>query len=152
MAKEIERKFLVKDLSFKKSSDGILYQQGYLSSKPSVRVRIIGHKAILTIKGASTGITRSEYEYEIPLQDGKEMLRDLCRKPIIEKYRYKVEYEGFTWEIDEFLNENEGLVVAEIELEYEDQPFPKPAFIGEEVSLDTRYRNSSLVKHPYSSW
>lgn len=152
MAKEIERKFLVKDSCFKQMAKGILYRQGYLSSKPTVRIRIIGTKALLTIKGASTGITRSEYEYEIPLQDGLEMLQKLCKKPIIEKYRYMLECDGFTWEIDEFLNENEGLIVAEIELAHENQVFTKPSFIGEEVSDDPRYRNSSLVNHPYKRW
>lgn len=152
MAKEIERKFLVSDQTFKQYAKGVFYQQGYVSFKPSVRVRIIGDKAMLTIKGASTGISRSEFEYEIPLQDGLEMLRDLCKGPIIEKYRYKVEYKGFVWEIDEFLKDNKGLVVAEIELEHEEQAFEKPPFVGDEVTYDKRYRNSSLVSNPYSSW
>ncbi len=152
MPKEIERKFLVLDQSYKQLAEGILYQQGYLSFRPSVRIRIIGQKALLTIKGATTGISRSEFEYEIPLQDGLNMLQELCRMAVIEKYRYKVEYKGFTWEIDEFLNDNEGLVLAEIELESEDQAFDKPPFIGEEVSYDRRYRNSSLVSKPYSTW
>jgi adenylate cyclase len=152
MPKEIERKFLVLDQSYKQIAQGVLYRQGYLSFHPSIRIRIIGQQALLTIKGAATGISRSEYEYEIPLQDGLEMLNDLCRGPIIEKYRYKFEYNGFTWEIDEFLKDNEGLVVAEIELEYEDQAFDKPPFIGEEVTHDARYRNSNLVKHPYNTW
>lgn len=152
MAKEIERKFLVTDQSFKQFSEGVLYQQGYLSFRPSVRVRIIGQKALLTIKGPSTGISRSEYEYEIPLHDGIEMLRELCKKPIIEKFRYKLEYGGFTWEIDEFIGDNKGLIVAEIELKNEEQAFQKPSFVGEEVSHDGKYRNSSLVNHPYSQW
>jgi len=154
MAKEIERKFLVKDLSFKSLARGILFRQGYLSkdSGITVRVRIVEDRAYLTIKGPSTGFSRLEYEYDIPVKDADEMLEKLCRKPIIEKYRYKVEYKGFTWEIDEFLKENEGLIVAEIELESEDQDFPVPGFIGEEVTFDRRYRNSYLASHPYKSW
>jgi CYTH domain-containing protein len=152
MAKEIERKFLVLDQTYKQHAKGVFYQQGYLSFKPSVRIRIIGPKALLTIKGAATGISRSEFEYEVPLQDGLEMLRELCKGPIIEKYRYKMEYKGFIWEIDEFLKDNEGLIVAEIELDHEDQEFEKPPFVGEEVSHDKRYRNSSLVSHPYNTW
>lgn len=152
MAKEIERKFLVLDQTYKQYAEGVYYQQGYLASKPSVRVRIIDKEAFLTIKGAATGFSRSEYEYRIPYEDGLEMLHELCQKPIIEKYRYKVEYAGFIWEIDEFLKENEGLVVAEIELETEEQEFQKPPFIGEEVTFDKRYRNSSLVSNPFKSW
>ncbi|NLM10105.1 MAG: CYTH domain-containing protein [Clostridiaceae bacterium] len=154
MATETERKFLVKDLSFKKLSEGTLFKQGYLSidSKATVRVRIVEDKAYLTIKGSSTGFSRPEYEYEIPLKDADEILKNLCIKPVIEKYRYKLEYKGFVWEIDEFLKENEGLIVAEIELKSEDQDFPKPDFIGDEVTFDHRYRNSYLVSHPYKSW
>ncbi|NLX78143.1 MAG: CYTH domain-containing protein [Clostridiaceae bacterium] len=154
MAKETERKFLVKDDSFKKLSKGILYRQGYLpsGSNITVRVRIIENKAYLAIKGPSIGLSRLEYEYEIPMEDADEILEKLCDRPIIEKYRYTFEYKGFTWEIDEFLNENQGLVIAEIELKNENQQFPVPDFIGEEVTFDHRYRNSYLARHPYSSW
>lgn len=152
MAKEIERKFLVLDQTYKQYAKGVYYRQGYLSSNPSVRVRIIDQEAFLTIKGATTGFSRSEFEYRIPYEDGLEMLQELSKKPIIEKYRYKMEYAGFIWEIDEFLSENEGLIVAEIELEAEDQEFQKPPFIGEEVTFDKRYRNSSLVSNPYKNW
>lgn len=152
MAKEIERKFLVLDQTYKQYAKGVYYRQGYLSSNPSVRVRIIDQEAFLTIKGATTGFSRSEFEYRIPYEDGLEMLQELSKKPIIEKYRYKMEYAGFIWEIDEFLSENEGLIVAEIELEAEDQEFQKPPFIGEEVTFDKRYRNSSLVSNPYRNW
>jgi len=152
MYKEIERKFLVLDQSYQQFAQGVLYRQGYLSFHPSVRIRIIGQKALLTVKGPTTGISRSEFEYEIPLQDGLEMLNELCSNPIIEKYRYKFDYNGFTWEIDEFLGDNEGLVVAEIELEQKDQVFDKPPFIGEEVTHDKRYRNSYLVQHPFKTW
>lgn len=154
MPKEIERKFLVKDLSFKALSTGILFKQGYISvkSKTTVRIRIVGDRGFITIKGPSAGISRSEYEYEIPVKDADEMLKDLCSKPIIEKYRYTLEYEGFIWEIDVFSKENEGLIVAEIELDSENQEFPKPDFIGEEVTYDHMYQNSNLVCHPYKSW
>ena len=154
MATEIERKFLVKDLSFKKQSNGILIKQGYLptDSTIAVRVRVVENRAYLTIKGQGTGIGQAEYEYEIPVSDADELLNNMCIKPVIEKYRYKYEYKGFTWEIDEFLNENEGLVVAEIELNDVEEDFPVPDFIGEEVTFDYRYRNSYLAKHPYKSW
>ncbi len=152
MAKEIERKFLVLDQTYKQYAEGVYYQQGYLASKPSVRVRIIDKEAFLTIKGAATGFSRSEYEYRIPYEDGLEMLHELCQKPIIEKYRYKVEYAGFIWEIDEFLGDNAGLVVAEIELNAETQLFDSPPWLGKEVSGDARYYNSNLTQHPYSQW
>jgi len=154
MAKEIERKFLVKNMSFKEKSTGVLYRQGYLSadSKAAIRVRAVGSKAYLTIKGMRSGISRLEYEYEIPIKDADEIFNNLCIKPIIQKYRYTVCHEGYTWEIDEFLDENEGLVVAEIELQSEEERFPKPDFIGEEVTYDFRYLNSNLVNHPYKTW
>lgn len=154
MGKETERKFLVKNLSFKNFTEGILLKQGYLSVNPAatVRVRIVSDRAYLTIKGKSTGISQAEYEYEIPLKDADEMLNNLCSRPIIEKYRYIVEYKGFTWEIDEFLNENEGLIIAEIELESENQDFPRPDFVGDEVTFDYRYKNSYLACHPYREW
>ncbi|NLG89604.1 MAG: CYTH domain-containing protein [Clostridiaceae bacterium] len=154
MAKEIERRFLVKNTSFREKSTGILYRQGYLSTDPKavVRVRTAGNKAFISIKGARSGISRSEFEYEIPFEDADEIMRDLCKKPIIKKYRYMINYKGYTWEIDEFLDENEGLIIAEVELEYEEEPFPKPDFIGEEVTHDSRYLNSNLVNHPYKTW
>jgi CYTH domain-containing protein len=154
MAREIERRFLVKNMSFKEKSTGILYRQGYLSTDPkaAIRVRTIGSKAFLTIKSTHNGISRLEYEYEIPLKDADEILLDLCKKPIIKKYRYTLCYEGFTWEIDEFMDDNEGLIIAEIELQNEEEQFPKPDFIGKEVTYDFRYLNSNLVNHPYKMW
>ncbi|AGC67832.1 adenylate cyclase [Thermoclostridium stercorarium subsp. stercorarium DSM 8532] len=154
MGWETERKFLVKDLSFKKHTKGILIRQGYLSvnGDATVRVRVAGNRAYLTIKGKSEGISQPEFEYEIPVTDACEMLDNMCIKPVIEKYRYKIEYKGFVWEIDEFLKENEGLIVAEIELENENQDFPLPDFIGQEVTFDFRYRNSYLAIHPYKTW
>jgi len=154
MAKEIERKFLVKNMSFKEKSTGVLYQQGYLSTdtKASVRIRTAAGKAFLSIKSKRSAMTNLEYEYEIPLDDADEIIRSLCEKPIIKKYRYTLCYEGFTWEIDEFLDDNEGLIIAEIELQSEEERFLKPDFIGEEVTNDFRYLNANLVNHPYKTW
>lgn len=154
MAKEIERKFLVKSDEFKKLAQGTMYRQGYLSSAKEriVRLRTVGDKGFLTIKGITLGSTRLEYEYEIPFDECKAMLDDLAEKPIIEKKRYKVPVGQFVWEVDEFYGENQGLVVAEIELQSEDQPFDKPDWLGKEVSGDPRYFNSNLVKHPFSKW
>jgi CYTH domain-containing protein len=117
-----------------------------------VRIRTIGDEAFLTVKGVTISATRDEYEYPIPEQDALEMLRDLCDKPLLEKDRYILEYKGYTWEVDEFHGMNEGLVVAEIELDSEDEDFKKPTWIGEEVTGDARYFNVNLVKHPYISW
>ena len=154
MAQEIERKFLVKDSRYRQLGNYLHIHQGFLSTEKDrvVRVRIHGKKAFLTIKGISKGIARTEYEYKIPMTDAKYMLENLCIQPTIEKYRYNVNVEGFTWEIDEFIGENEGLIIAEIELKTDDQQFPKPEWIGEEVTGDTRYYNANLVKNPFRSW
>jgi adenylate cyclase len=154
MGIEIERKFLVTDDEWKGLAMGTLYRQGYLSStkKLTVRVRIAGDKAFLTIKGETSGISRMEYEYPIPVEDARVMLAELCEQPIIEKKRYTINYQGFVWEVDEFFGENEGLLVAEIELEAEGQEFEKPPWVGMEVSSDRRYCNASLVKNPFSGW
>lgn len=154
MAKEIERKFLLVGDEWRSLAKGTHYRQGYLNSvkERTVRIRTIDDKAFLTIKGITVGATRVEYEYEIPHADCNAMLDDLAEKPIIEKNRYKIPMGEFVWEVDEFLGVNAGLVVAEIELKSEDQPFDKPSWVGEEVSGDPRYFNSNLVSHPYSSW
>ena len=154
MGIEIEKKFLLKGSEWKQLAAGTAYRQGYLSSvkERTVRVRTINDKGFLTIKGISVGAVRQEYEYEIPVEDANALLDELCEKPIIEKNRYKVEHGGFTWEIDEFFGENDGLVVAEIELESEDQLFERPKWVGEEVTGDARYFNSNLIKHPYCRW
>ncbi len=154
MGVEIERKFLLRDERWRALGHGVLIRQGYLSSHGDriVRVRIVGQEAILTIKGRSQGATRGEWEYPIPLADAEVFLDTLCEKPIIEKYRYRIPHDGMTWEIDEFLGDNAGLVVAEIELEAEGQPFSKPDWIGEDVTHDTRYVNANLLRHPYSRW
>ncbi|HEY0846031.1 MAG TPA: CYTH domain-containing protein [Noviherbaspirillum sp.] len=154
MGLEIERKFLVRGEGWKSLVPGVLLRQGYLSSAPErvVRVRIEGDSAMLTIKGKSRGATRSEWEYPIPLPDAQAMLDSLCERPIIEKKRYRITYAGMVWEVDQFFGENAGLVVAEIELESEDQPFDRPDWIGEEVTSDARYFNANLLRHPYSMW
>ncbi len=154
MAKEIERKFLVASEDWRALARGTRYRQGYLSTvkERTVRVRTIDNKGFLTVKGVTVGATRSEYEYEIPAADADEMLNDLCEKPIIEKNRYKIPLGGVTWEVDEFLGVNDGLIVAEVELRSEDQSFPKPDWIGEEVTDDPRYFNANLIARPYKGW
>ena len=154
MAKEIERKFLVKDDAWRALAQDTHYRQGYLNSvkERTVRIRTINDKAFLTIKGPTIGVTRQEYEYEIPHADCVQMLEHLAEKPIIEKNRYKIPHEGLIWEIDEFLGVNAGLIVAEVELSDENQVFNKPEWIGEEISADPRYFNSNLVKNPYTTW
>ena len=154
MGKEIERKFLVRDDSFRSLAQGTRYRQGYLNSVKErvVRVRTIDDKGFLTIKGITTGATRAEYEYDIPAADADAMLNDLCEKPLIEKSRYKIDFGGFVWEVDEFFGENQGLIVAEVELESEDQKFEKPGWIGEEVTGDPKYFNSNLINNSYLKW
>jgi len=154
MAQEIERKFMITGEAWRELAKGTAYRQGYLSTvkERTVRVRTIDDKGFLTIKGITVGATRAEYEYEIPAEDANEMLDDLCEQPIIEKKRYKVPLDGFIWEIDEFGGVNEGLIVAEIELESEDQKFNKPDWIGDEVSGDPRYFNSNLIANPFTTW
>ncbi len=154
MGKEIERKFLLVGEEWKKLAKGTHYRQGYLNSakERTVRIRTINDKAFLTIKGITVGATRAEYEYEIPHADCSAMLDNLAEKPIVEKNRYKIPYGGFTWEVDEFLGVNAGLVVAEVELESEDQKFEKPSWVGAEVTGDPKYFNSNLVKNPYTTW
>ncbi|MGI6084248.1 MAG: CYTH domain-containing protein [Acetivibrionales bacterium] len=151
MAQEIERKFLVLNDDYKKGASGTFYKQGYLCTSPqrTVRIRTVGSKGFLTIKGALRGAVRTEYEYSIPYKDAKELFI-LCEKPLIEKYRYKVPYAGVTWEVDEFCGENKGLVIAEVELEYENQPIELPPWVGEEVTSDARYYNSNLVRFPFN--
>ncbi|MCP4409408.1 MAG: CYTH domain-containing protein [Gammaproteobacteria bacterium] len=154
MGTEIERKFLLKGGSWRSMAQGTKYRQGYLNSHKNrvVRVRTIADKGYLTIKGITSGATRVEFEYEIPEDDAGAMLDDLCEKPLIEKNRYKIDFAGFVWEVDEFFGENMGLIVAEIELEAEDQPFEKPEWVGDEVTGDPKYFNSNLVINPYLKW
>ncbi|WP_114194306.1 CYTH domain-containing protein [Edaphovirga cremea] len=154
MGKEIERKFLLSGDEWRGLASGTHYRQGYLNStkERTVRIRTINDKAFLTVKGITVSATRAEYEYEIPLADCTEMLDGLAERPIIEKKRYKIPYAGLVWEVDEFFGVNEGLIVAEVELQSEDQVFEKPVWVGEEVSGDPRYFNSNLVTHPYTTW
>lgn len=153
MASEIERKYLVASDDWRTGTTGIGIQQGYLVRDPdrTVRVRISGAEAFFTIKGRSVGISRPEFEYPIPIADARELLT-LCLPPLIEKTRYTVVHEGMTWEIDEFHGENQGLIVAEIELPTSETTFPLPAWVGAEVSHLPRYFNSHLSKHPYFRW
>jgi CYTH domain-containing protein len=129
-------------------------RQGYLVADPvrTVRVRIEGERAVITIKSKSTGASRGEWEYEIPVPDAAELLERLCEQPQVEKVRHRIEHAGHTWEVDEFQGENAGLVVAEIELDSEDEAFEKPDWIGQEVTGDPRYYNSSLIRLPYAKW
>ena len=154
MGMEIERKFLLQGDSWRALATGTKYRQGYLNSTKErvVRVRTIDDDGYLTIKGITTGATRMEHEYKIPKKDATEMIDELCEKPIIEKNRYKIDFAGFTWEVDEFFGENQGLIVAEIELENEEQSFEKPEWIGDEVTGDPKYFNSNLIVNPYTKW
>lgn len=154
MSVEIERKFLVRGLGWKALGQSVAIRQGYLSTNPDrvVRIRIEDEAATLTIKGRTNGITRGEWEYEIPLAEADQLLNDLCEQPLIEKTRTRIVYEGMVWEVDEFFGDNLGLIVAEIELESEEQSFPKPDWIAEEVTDDARYYNANLLRHPFSAW
>lgn len=154
MAKEIERKYLVKGTAWQTLAKETVYRQGYLSTvqERTVRVRTIEDKGYLTIKGISVGATRTEYEYQIPVEDANAMLDELCERPIIEKKRYVLEYEGLIWEIDEFAGVNRGLIIAEVELSDENQKIVLPNWVGEEVTGDPKYFNSNLIKHPYTEW
>lgn len=154
MALEIERKFLVKDDRWREGADGVAFKQGYLQADPecAVRIRIAGPRAMLTIKGQPRGVTRLEFEYEIPLADAEAMLASLAQKPFIHKTRYTVPYGGNPWEVDVFEGENAGLVVAEIELPAPDAPFERPPWLGAEVTDDPRYLNANLIRAPYRTW
>lgn len=152
MAIEIERKFLVVGDEWR-NAPAVFYSQGYLNRDKTrtVRVRIAADEAFLTIKGTSVGARRAEFEYPIPIWDARELLA-MCEQPLIEKNRRKVVHEGYVWEIDEFLGENQGLVVAEIELPTEDTVFALPNWVGIEVTHDPRYFNSNLSEVPYIRW
>lgn len=154
MATEIERKYLVKAQLWCPVAAGVNYRQGYLSSVAErvVRVRIAGGQGFLTIKGPTSGICRLEFEYPIPLSDAAVMLDELCERPLIEKTRYRENFGGRTWEIDIFHGDNDGLVVAEIEIPRVDERIQLPPWVGEEVSTDPRYFNSNLIAYPYRTW
>ncbi len=134
------------------AGEGVHYAQGYLNKKGNtVRVRIAGEKGYLTIKSKTQSFSRMEFEYEIPVDDAKTMMQ-LSQTPVVEKYRYKIKRGKHTWEIDEFLGDNQGLIVAEIELESEAETFEKPTWIGKEVTADKRYYNSHLAENPFKNW
>ena len=152
MAIEIERKFLVNGTEWK-AAEPTYYCQGYLNRDKhrTVRVRVAGDIALLTVKGLTTGASRQEYEFEIPLEDAKAMMK-LCDGPPVEKNRRVIEHGGLSWEVDEFLGDNEGLVVAEVELESESQTIDPPEWVGVEVTDDPRYFNSNLSATPFKNW
>jgi CYTH domain-containing protein len=151
---EIERKFLVTDDTWRRQATSTSFRQGYLSTvkERTVRVRAAGDEGTLTIKGITVGASRTEFEYPIPVADANAMLDELCEQPIIEKTRHVVDVDGTTWEIDEFAGVNEGLVVAEVELDSPDEQFTSPDWLGDEVTDDPRYFNANLIAHPYSKW
>lgn len=155
MAIEIERKYLVDKEKWERSGKGPkrFYQQGYLLTDPvkTVRVRLSDSEAFITIKGATTGASRAEYEYAIPRQDARELLDNFC-SAVITKYRYEVPFDGKLWEVDEFLGANAGLLIAEIELATEEETFALPDWVANEVTGEKQYYNSYLSVHPYKSW
>jgi len=156
MATEIERKYLVQLETWQQAKINAQctpISQGYLSleAERTVRIRIKKEQAFLTIKGKNQGVSRLEFEYSIPLKDGLELLK-LCQGTIIQKKRYVLQYDKLTWEVDEFEGDNTGLIVAEVELESENQVFALPSWIKEEVSDDNRYYNANLVQHPFKDW
>jgi CYTH domain-containing protein len=153
---EIERKYLVIHevwRTVRSSVSPIPMRQAYLSYDYglTIRVRISGDRAFLTIKGPTEGISRDEFEYGIPLADGMQLL-SMVATPVVVKDRYKVEYKGFVWEVDEFHGDNEGLIIAEVELKSESDQPEKPNWTGEEVSHDRRYSNLNLALNPYQQW
>lgn len=154
MALEIERKYLVDLEKLGTLENGNRIKQGYLSTNKDavVRVRVKNDKAYLTIKGSNIGATRLEFEYEIEVVEANEILDKLCQKPVIDKTRYLIDYENHTFELDIFYGDNDGLVVAEVELLDENETIKLPSWIKEEVTSDERYYNSNLMKNPYKNW
>jgi len=154
MAKETERRFLVKSDEWRSSANGgVHYLQGYLTTDPerNVRIRIGDDAASLTIKGAADGFTRPEFEYSVPLNDAED-IKKLCLEPILEKTRYTIQCNGLTWEVDEYDGENKGLVLAEVETHSDAAVKHVPTWVGEDISSDERYQNINLVEHPFSRW
>ena len=154
MAVEIERKFRTKGVDFLANQEGERLTQGYLSHDPraTVRLRVQGDHAWLTVKGKTHGASRSEFEYPIPTADAHAMLEEMCPQGVLDKTRYRIQVGEHVWEVDEFHGDNQGLVVAEVELDSEDQPFERPPWLGEEVTDDPRYYNSALSRTPYGQW
>lgn len=151
---EIERKYLVKNLDFVKYGVPHRIKQGYISTEEGrvVRIRIKDQKGYLTLKSAAQGFARHEFEYEIPVADAEQMLDAMCHKPIIDKTRFDLLHKGKKWEIDVFNGENEGLIIAEIELQSKDEEFKIPPFIDREVTDDPRYYNAYIAQHPFCTW
>jgi adenylate cyclase len=154
MGTEIERKFLVKDDVWRAQAVGKRYCQGYIvqAGEVTVRVRIAGSQGFLTLKGRAENFARPEFEYEIPVRDAQEILDLWCRPRIVDKIRYRIPVGDLIWEVDEFLGANQGLILAEVELESSDQIIDLPDWVGLEVSEDDRYYNASLAIHPYARW
>lgn len=154
MGIEVERKFLVVTEQWRAGAERTLFRQGYLNTdrERTVRVRLAGDAAWLTIKGVTEGVSRREFEYAVPPADAEILLDELCLRPLIEKYRYRVQHAGLTWEVDEFLGDNAGLIIAEVELDHPDQAIELPSWVGKEVSDDARYFNANLIAHPYCRW
>ena len=154
MPVEIERKFLVNDKLFLQSQTGQRLVQGYICTQDNktVRARSTGEKAWLTIKGPTSGFSRSEFEFEIPVEDADGLLHAFAGERKLSKTRYRIHHEGHVWEVDVFEGPNAPLILAEIELESEDENFTRPSWLGAEVTSDYRYYNAYLAEHPYSSW
>lgn len=154
MNKEIERKYLVRGDGWRGKAEGVDYRQGYIptSEHVTVRVRVAGDKGYLTIKGKRSGISRSEYEFEIPVETAEQMLSELCGGKIVEKRRYVLDHKGRKWEVDEFVGDNDGLITAEVELDDENAPVELPDWVGQEVSNDVKYYNFQLTQRPYKTW
>lgn len=154
MGIEIERRFLVIDDSWKEDATGTAYRQGYLAFQDDgvLRIRIAGETAFLTVKVLKDTMSALEYEYEIPVHDAHEMLTELCDRPPVEKVRYRIPYEGMIWEVDVFLGDNEGLLIAEVELDNKEQSIVLPPWIGKELTGDKRYLNASLYNYPFKNW
>lgn len=152
--KEIERKFLVKKELLPKLTKGIIFKQGYLSvdSARTVRIRLEGNVGKITIKGKKLGIVGDEFEYEIPQNDAKYLLKNLCMQPIIYKTRFNIPFAGLVWEVDIFKGENRGLIIAEVELRTKNQKITKPDWVGTDVTHDRRFRNANLVNNPFYKW
>ena len=154
MAQEIERKFLTKSDAWRSNAIGRFYRQGYLSTvkERTVRIRTIRNQGYITVKGIAKGAARAEYEYEIPVKDANEMLDTLCEQPIIEKMRYEIEHNELIWLVDEFEGVNKGLILVEVELSDENQKMVLPDWVGAEVTGDSNYFNSNLIRNPYLGW
>ncbi len=155
MAIEIERKFLVKGNTWRSLGTGKVYRQGYIKTQTpgkTVRIRTVGNQGYLTIKGKTEGIARAEFEYLIPFEEAEIILETLCDRPLVEKTRYRIQQGDLVWEVDEFRGENQGLILAEVELTDENQTVELPDWIGEEVTHDLRYYNANLAQHPYQDW